>query len=77
MVPLGWMNKRSERDRNVMVHEVHYDPKNMVTCIQIYQTPFDTGSILTKFNLIITGNGLTANPARFILMQLLLKGEAL
>ena len=37
--------KCSECDCNAMVHEVRYDPKNVVTCIQIYLTPFDTGSV--------------------------------
>ena len=32
---------------------------------------------LTKLNLIITKNGLMAGPAKYNLMQLLLKGEAL
>ena len=26
-------------------HEVHYDPENVVTCVQIYLTPFDTGFV--------------------------------
>ena len=37
--------KFSERDCNATVHKVCYDPKNAVTCIQIYLTPFDTGSV--------------------------------
>ena len=50
---------------------------------KIYLNPFDTGSVeqwlkfLTKLKLIITRNGLTASPAKFNLMQSLLKGEAL
>ena len=54
---LGLDDKKcSERDHNVMVHEVRYDPKNMVTCIQIYLTPFDTGSVeqWLKFKLSST-----------------------
>ena len=58
----------------------------MQTCLQMYKiylSPFDTGSVeqwlkfLAKLNLIITGNGLMAGPAKFNLMQSLLKGEAL
>ena len=65
-----------------MVHEVCYDPVNMDSQMyKIYLNPFDTGSVeqwlkfLTKLNLIITGNGLTAGPAKFNLVQSLLKGE--
>ena len=67
-----------------MVHEVQYDPTNMNSQMyKIYLNPFDTGSVeqwlkfLTKLNLIITRNGLTAGPAKFNLTQLLIKGEAL
>ena len=74
----------SERDRNAMVHEVHYDPANVdLQTYKIYLNPFDTGSVeqwlkfLTKLKLIITGNGLTASLAKFNLMQSLLKGKAL
>ena len=71
--------KTSERNRNAMVHEVCYDPTNVDSQMyKIYLNPFDTGSVeqwlkfLTKLNLIITGNGLTARPVKFNLMQLLL-----
>ena len=37
--------KCTERDCNAMAHEVCYDPENVVTCIQIYLTLFDTGSV--------------------------------
>ena len=37
--------KCSEHNHDVMVHEVCYDPENVVTCVQIYLTPFDTGSV--------------------------------
>ena len=37
--------KCSEHHCNLTVHKVHYDPKNAVTCLQIYLTPFDTGSV--------------------------------
>ena len=76
--------KRSECDRDATVHEVHYNPANADSQMyKIYLNPFDTGSVeqwlkfLTKLNLIITGNGLTASPAKFNLMWSLLKGEAL
>ena len=45
MVPAGLMIKSSEHDRDATVHEVRYDLENMVACVQIYQTPFDTGSM--------------------------------
>ena len=71
--------KHSEHDRNVMVHEVHYDPANVDSqTYKIYLNPFDTGSVeqllkfLTKLNLIITRNGLTSGPAKFNLMWSLL-----
>ena len=67
-----------------MVHKVHYDPANAdLQMYKIYLNLFDTGLVeqwlkfLTKLNLIITGNGLMAGPAKFNLMQSLLKGEAL
>ena len=44
--------KCSECDHNVMVHKVHYDLENVVTCIQIYLTPFDTGSVNSGANFI-------------------------
>ena len=76
--------KCSEHDHDAMVHEVHYDPPNVDSkTYKIYLNPFDTGSVeqwlkfLTKLNLIITGNGLTASPEKFNLTRLLLKGEAL
>ena len=76
--------KTSERDRDVTVHKVCYDPMNTDSQMyKIYLNPFDTGSVeqwlkfLTKLNLIITRNGLTASPMKFNLMQSLLKGEAL
>ena len=60
--------KTSECDRNAMVHEVRYNPTNVdLQMYKIYLDPFDTGSVeqwlkfLTKLNLIITGNGLTAS----------------
>ena len=69
---------------HTMVHDVHYDPTNVDSQMyKIYLNPFDTGSVeqwlkfLTKLNLIITGNSLTAGPVKFNLMWLLLKGEAL
>ena len=82
---LGLDNKKpSECDRDAMVHEVCYDPSNAdLQTYKIYLSPFDTGSVeqwlkfLTKLQLIITGNGLTTGPAKFNLMQSLLKGEAL
>ena len=81
---LGLDNEKcSERDHDVMVHEVRYDPKNVVTYVQIYLNPFDTGSmeqwlkLLMKLNLIITRNGLMAGLAKFNLTRSLLKGEAL
>ena len=81
----GLDNKKpSERDHNMMVHEVCYDPANAdLQTYKIYLSPFNTGSVeqwlkfLTKLKLIITGNGLTTGPAKFNLMRLLLKGEAL
>ena len=76
--------KSSECDHNAMVHEVRYDPTNMDSQMyKIYLNPFDTGSmeqwlkLLTKLNLIITGNGLMASLAKFNLTWSLLKGEAL
>ena len=76
--------KPSERDCNAMVHEVCYDPANADSqTYKIYLSPFDTGSVeqwlkfLTKLQLIITRNGLSTGPAKFNLMQLLLKGKAL
>ena len=76
--------KCSERDRNAMVHEVCYDPANVdLQTYKVYLNPFDTGSVeqwvkfLTKLNLIITRNGLTASLPKFNLTQSLLKGEAL
>ena len=82
---LGLDNEKcSECDRDAMVHEVCYDPMNTdLQMYKIYLNPFDTGSVeqwlkfLTKLNLIITGNGLTASPVKFNLMRSLLKGEAL
>ena len=82
---LGLDDKKcSERDHDAMVHKVCYDPANAdLQTYKIYLNPFDTGSMeqwlkfLTKLNLIITRNGLMASPAKFNLMQLLLKGEAL
>ena len=54
--------KCTERDHNVMVHEVCYDPANVHSQMyKIYLNPFDTGSMeqwlkfLMKLNLIITG----------------------
>ena len=42
----GLDNKKcTEHDHDAMVHEVCYDPKNTVTCVQIYLTLFDTGSV--------------------------------
>ena len=76
--------KPSERDHNAMVHEVCYDPANAdLQTYKIYLSLFDTGSVeqwlkfLTKLKLIITRNGLTTGLAKFNLMRLLLKGEAL
>ena len=76
--------KSSEHDCDVTVHEVCYDAVSTDSKMyKIYLSPFDTGSVeqwlkfLTKLNLIITGNGLTTGPAKFNLMWLLLKGEAL
>ena len=76
--------KPSECNHNAMVHEVCYDPANAdLQTYKIYLSPFDTGSVeqwlkfLTKVKLIITRNGLTISPAKFKLMRLLLKGEAL
>ena len=76
--------KTSERNHNVMVHKVCYDPANVdLQMYKIYLNPFDTGSVeqwlkfLTKLKLIITRNGLTAGPAKFNLMWSLLKGQAL
>ena len=76
--------KCSECDRNVMVHEVCYNPTNVDSqTYKIYLNPFDTGSMeqwlkfLMKLDLIITKNGLMASLANFNLMQSLLKGEAL
>ena len=76
--------KCSGHDGNVMVHEVCYDPMNAdLQTYKIYLNLFDTGSVeqwlkfLMKLDLIITRNGLMAGPAKFNLMQLLLKGEAL
>ena len=76
--------KSSECDCNVMVHEVHYDPTNVDSqTYKIYLSTFDTGSVeqwlkfLTKLNFIITRNGLMTVPAKFNLMQLLVKAEAL
>ena len=76
--------KTSERNCNVTVHKVCYTPANAdLQMHKFYLNPFDTGSVeqwlkfLTKLNLIITGNGLSARPAKFNLMQSLLKGEAL
>ena len=50
--------KSSECDRDVMVHEVRYDPTNVdLQMYKIYLIPFDTGSMeqwlkfLTKLNL--------------------------
>ena len=67
-----------------MVYKVRYDCTNAdLQMYKIYLNPFDTGSVeqwfkfLTKLNLIITGNSLTASLAKFNLMQSLLKGEAL
>ena len=71
-------------DHDATVHEVCYDPANAnLQTYKIYLSPFDTGSVeqwlkfLIKLQLIITGNGLTTGLAKFNLMQLLLKGEAL
>ena len=67
----------------VTIHEVHYDPVNGLTCIQIYLSLFDTGSVeqwlkfLTKLNLIISRNGLMTDLAKFNLMLSLLKDETL
>ena len=76
--------KRSECDCNMMVHEVCYDLTNVdLQTYKIYLNPFDTGSVeqwlkfQMKLDLIITGNGLMAGLAKFNLMWLLLKGEAL
>ena len=76
--------KCSERNHNVMVHEVCYDPANADSqTYKVYLNLFDTGSVeqwlkfQTKLNLINTGNGLMASLAKFNLMRLLLKGEAL
>ena len=76
--------KPSERDHDVMVHEVCYDPVNANSqTYKIYLSPFDTGSVeqwlkvLTKLKLIITRNRLTTSPVKFNLMRSLLKGEAL
>ena len=82
---LGLDDKKcSEHDHNATVHKVCYDPTNMDSQMyKVYLSPFDTGSMeqwltfQTKLNLIITGNGLMAGLAKFNLMQLLLKGEAL
>ena len=78
------MKKTSECNCNVTVHEVCYDPANTdLQMYRIYLNPFDTGSVeqwlkfLTKLNLIITGNGLTASLVKFNLTWLLLKGEAM
>ena len=85
MVPPVLVDKKcSECDRDAMVHEVCYDPTSAdLQMYKIYLNPFDTGSMeqwlkfLMKLDLIITGNGLAAGLAKFNLMQLLLKGEAL
>ena len=76
--------KPSEHDHNAVVHEVHYDPANTnLQTYKMYLSPFDTGSVeqwlkfITKLKLIITRNGLTTGLAKFNLMRLLLKGEAL
>ena len=76
--------KTSECDCNAVVHKVHYNPTNADSqTYKNYLNPFDTGSVeqwlkfLTMLNLIITRNGLTAGLAKFNLMRLLLKGEAL
>ena len=82
---LGSNNKKnSEHNHDAMVHKVCYDPTNVdLQMYKIYLNLFDTGSVeqwlkfLTKLNLIITRNGLTAGPVKFNLMQSLLKGEAL
>ena len=78
------MTKKPQCDHDAMVHEVCYDPANVdLQMYKIYLNPFDTGSVeqwlkfLTKLNLIITRNGLTASSAKFNLTWLLLKGEAL
>ena len=81
----GLNNKKSaERDCDAVVHEVCYDPANTDSqTYKIYLNPFDTGSLelwlkfLTKLNLIITRNGMMAGLAKFNLMWMLLKGEAL
>ena len=59
--------KSSEHGRDVMVHEVHYNPANVdLQMYKVYLNPFDTGPVeqwlkfLTKLNLIITRNGLMA-----------------
>ena len=75
--------KTSECNCNAMVHKVRYNPANADSqTYKIYLIPLDTGSVewlkfLTKLNLIITRNGLTASPEKFNLMQMVLKGEAL
>ena len=82
---LGLDDKKcSERNHDVMVHEVCYDPANAdLQMYKIYLNLFDTGSVeqwlkfLTKLDLIITRNGLMASPAKFNLTWLLLEGEAL
>ena len=63
--------KHSERDHDAMVHEVCYDPTNVDSqTYKVYINPFDTGSVeqwlkfQMKLNLIITGNGLMAGPAK-------------
>ena len=75
--------KTSERNHDVTVHKVRYDPTNVdLQMYKIYLNPFDTGSVeqcfkfLTKLKLIITRNGLTAGPAKFNLMWSLLTGKS-
>ena len=77
-------DKPSEHNCNVTVHEVRYDHANPdLQTYKIYLSPFDTGPVeqwlkfLTKLKLIITGNGLMTGLAKYNLMWLLLKGEAL
>ena len=82
---LGLDNEKpSERDHDMTVHEVCYDPANAnLQTRKIYLSPFDTGSVeqwlkfLTKLQSIITGNGLTTSLAKFNLTRLLCKGEVL
>ena len=47
MVPQGSDDEMpSERNHNVMVHEVCYDPANAdLQTYKIYLSPFDTGSV--------------------------------